>query len=172
MHACGHDIHIISLLAAADYLVNIRSSWSGTLLLVFQPAEEIGQGAQAMVNDGLYSRFGIPIPDIVLAQHVGALRGGRVAVCYGVILGAADSFKVTFFSQGGHGSSPDNTIKPRAMAASAVLRLQTIVSREINPKDRGAVVTVGSIQAGLTENIIPDRSTMLVNVRTMDEKTR
>ncbi|TVY82083.1 Hippurate hydrolase [Lachnellula suecica] len=172
MHACGHDTHIVSLLAAAGHLAITRSSWSGSLVLVFQPAEENGQGAQAMVDDGLYSRFGIPIPDIVLGQHVGPFRGGNVTICNGVMLGAADSFKITFFGRGGHGSAPDKTIDPIVMASSAVLRLQTIVSREINPKEEEAVVTVGSIQAGQAENIIPDQAVMLLNIRTIDEKTR
>lgn len=169
MHACGHDIHVVSLLAAAENLSRIRSSWSGTLILVFQPAEESSEGAQAMVDDGLYSR--IPTPDIVFGQHVGPLRAGQIAVRSGVILGAADSFKITFFGRGGHASTPDKTIDSIVMAASTVMRLQTIVSREINPSEV-AVVTVGSIQAGHTENVIPDQAVILVNVRTVNDKTR
>ncbi|PQE33607.1 Amidohydrolase protein [Rutstroemia sp. NJR-2017a WRK4] len=172
MHACGHDIHIVSLLAAADHLLSARDSWSGTLVLVFQPAEESGKGAQAMVDDGLYTSVGVPIPDVVLGQHVLAMRAGTVALGHGVVFSAGDSFKITFFGRGGHGSAPQDSIDPVVMAASVVLRLQTIVSREIHPRDEVAVVTVGSIKGGETENVIPAHATMLVNIRTLDEKTR
>ena len=170
MHACGHDIHIVCLLAAADSLARMHSTWSGTLVLVFQPAEEQGTGAQAMVDAGLYSL--IPVPDVVLFQHVTAQRAGRIGTRIGPILTAADSLEVTFFGRGGHGALPDTIIEPIVMAASAVLRLQTIVSREIDPSEEMAVVNVGMIQGGKTESTVPDQVKIGISIRTTNQETR
>ena len=170
MHACGHDIHIVCLLAVAESLARMHSSWSGTLVLVFQPAEEQGTGAQAMVDGGLYSL--VPVPDVVLFQHVTAQRAGRIGTRIGPILTAADSLKVTFFGRGGHGALPDTTIDPVIMAASAIIRLQTIVSREIGPGEEMAVVNVGMIQGGKTESTVPDQVEIRISIRTTNQETR
>ena len=169
MHACGHDMHITCLLAAAEKMANIKSLWNGTLIVLFQPNEERGGGAQAMVNDALYDK--IPIPDVVLGQHVMPMRAGRVGNRQGRIMGAADSFKVTLFGRGGHGSMPHRCIDPVVLAANVVLRLQNIVSREVNPAD-AAVVTVGSVQAGSAENVIEDKAVLKINTRTTSSATR
>lgn len=169
MHACGHDMHITCLLAAAETLVRMRDSWSGTLIVLFQPDEERGGGAQAMVDDGLYSK--IPIPDYVLGQHVMRLRAGSIGSRPGSIMAAADSMKITVFGRGGHGSQPHQTVDPVVLAAHIVLRLQTIASREIDPNDL-AVLTVGSLQAGQTENVIADRAEIGVDFRSASIATR
>ncbi len=169
MHACGHDMHVTSLLGAADLLLQARHSWRGTLIVLFQPAEERGAGAQAMVSDGLYDK--IPVPDIALGAHLMPYRAGTVGTKVGLMASAADSFLITIYGRGGHASQPHRTIDPVVMAAQIVVRLQTIVSREVGPDD-AAVVTVGSVQAGMTENIIADKAEIRVNVRTIERKTR
>ncbi|KAL8998857.1 MAG: hypothetical protein Q9169_002195 [Polycauliona sp. 2 TL-2023] len=169
MHACGHDFHVTALLAAAERLAKMKDSWKGTLIVLFQPNEERAGGAQAMIDDGLYDK--IPVPDIVLGQHVMALRAGSVGCKLGNIMSQADSFKITLYGRGGHGSMPHRTVDPVVMAAGVVTKLQVIVSREVDP-DEFAVVTIGSIQAGQTENIISDRAELRVNVRTQNLQVR
>ena len=150
-----------------------RHAWSGTIVFLFQPAEERGTGASAMVNDGLYDpdKHACPIPDIVLGQHVFPYRAGSVEMKAGTMLSAADSFKVTIFGAGGHGSQPHRTVDPVVIASHIVVRLQTICSREV-PPDETAVVTVGSIHAGETENIIAAEATLKVDIRSMTEEWR
>ena len=169
MHACGHDIHITCLLAAAEHLAKVKDQWKGTLIVLFQPNEERGGGAQAMVDDGLYEK--VPVPDFVLGQHVMALRAGTIGSSVGTIMAASNRYKITLFGRGGHGSMPHRTIDPAVLAANVVVRLQTIVSREVDPSDM-AVVTVASLQAGQTENIIADVATLKVDIRTIKAQTR
>ncbi|MFE6968284.1 amidohydrolase [Isoptericola sp. NPDC057653] len=170
MHACGHDVHVTCLLGAAAVLAERRDAWSGTLLLVFQPAEELGNGARAMLDDGLYATVG-GAPDVVLGQHVMPTPAGVVSVTPGVAMSATDSLRITLHGRGGHGSMPETTVDPVLMAAATVQRLQGVVSREIAAGD-SAVVTVGAISAGTQANIIPDRAELLVNVRTFTEPVR
>jgi amidohydrolase len=169
MHACGHDMHVVWLAGAAAELSATRGGWRGTLMAVFQPAEETAAGAQAMIDDGLFERF--PKPDVVLGQHVMPAPAGSIGTRSGVITSAADSFEIRMFGRGAHGSMPEASIDPVVMAAATVLRLQTIVSREIAAA-QSAVVTVGALQAGTKENVIPDEAIIKLNVRTFDEGVR
>jgi hippurate hydrolase len=169
MHACGHDMHVAWLAGAATALAGARDGWHGTLLAVFQPAEETAEGAQAMIDDGLFDRF--PKPDVILGQHVMPSPAGIVGIRSGVVTSAADSFEIRMFGRGAHGSMPEASIDPVVMAASTVLRLQTIVSREVAPA-QSAVVTIGALQAGTKENVIPDEAVIKLNVRTFDEDVR
>jgi amidohydrolase len=169
MHACGHDMHVAWLAAASALLASGTTHWRGTLLAVFQPGEETAQGAQAMIDDGLLDRF--PKPDVVLGQHVMPASAGTIGSRAGVITSAADSLQIRLFGRGAHGSMPQASIDPVVMAAATVLRLQTIVAREIAPTD-AAVLTVGALQAGTKENVIPDEAIIKLNVRTFDEATR
>lgn len=152
-------------------LISCRESWSGTLTFLFQPAEEGYDGAKAMVDDGLYTRHGCPIPDLVLGQHVGPLRAGMVSLKKGPLLAASDVWKVTIHGRGGHGSSPQNCIDPIVVAAHIVVRLQTIVSREVPPNEL-AVVSVCSLHAGSAQNIISDTAELLLNIRSMSLEWR
>jgi amidohydrolase len=168
-HSCGHDMHVACLAGAAALFAEHRDSWKGTLMAVFQPGEEIAEGAQAMIDDGLFTRFSKP--DVVLGQHVMSMPSGTVAGRPGVITSAADSLQIRMFGRGGHGSMPESSIDPVVMAASTVMRLQTIVSREVGPTD-AAVVTIGALQAGTKENVIPDEALIKLNVRTFDSGVR
>lgn len=168
-HACGHDMHTACLIGAVEALAQSRPSWSGTLVTVFQPAEELGAGAQAMVDDGLFDRF--PTPDVVLGQHVAPLPAGTIAAHAGPAYAASDSLRVRLVGRGAHGSMPQNAVDPVVMAADAVMRLQTIVSREIAGTDV-AVLTVGSMHAGDAPNVIPSDAELQLNLRTYDAAVR
>ncbi|EQL28566.1 hypothetical protein BDFG_08714 [Blastomyces dermatitidis ATCC 26199] len=179
MHACGHDMHMACLLAATEALTStpLRARWHGTLVILFQPAEESGDGATGMISDGLFSPNSphkIPIPDVFLGQHVLAARAGTMGMKPGAQMAASDCLKVTFHGRGGHASMPQFTIDPIVMASSAVVRLQTIASREVTSGsvEGLGVVSVGSLHAGSAPNIIPATAEMEVNVRTADEETR
>ena len=169
MHACGHDMHVTWLAGATALMAQARDAWHGTLMAVFQPAEETAAGAQAMIDDGLFRRF--PKPDVVLGQHVMVGPAGVLGGRTGAITSAADSLQIRLFGRGAHGSMPQASIDPVVMAAAVVLRLQTIVSREVAAAE-SAVVTVGALQAGTKENVIPDEAIIKLNVRTFDEGVR
>jgi hippurate hydrolase len=168
-HMCGHDMHVAWLMGAAALFSQARDDWHGTLMVVFQPGEETAEGAQAMIDDGLFKRF--PKPDVVLGQHVMVGPAGAVAGRTGAITSAADSLQIRLFGRGAHGSMPQASIDPVVMAAATVMRLQTVVSREVAAAE-AAVVTVGALQAGTKENVIPDEAVIKLNVRTFDDGVR
>jgi amidohydrolase len=169
-HACGHDIHITVLIGTARMLASMKDRWHGTLVLVGQPAEEKGDGARAMLADGLYTRF--PKPDLAVALHdFGELEAGTVGYTSGYMLAGATSVDVTIRGRGGHGAYPQSTKDPIVMAAEFVLAVQTIVSREITPTDP-AVVSVGSIHGGTKYNIIPDEVKLQLTIRTYQPEVR
>jgi hippurate hydrolase len=170
MHACGHDTHMTSWVGTASALVALKDSWSGTLVMILQPAEERGKGAKDMLNDGLYERF--PKPDYALAFHDSAgLPAGTIGITPGYALANVDSVDIVVKGLGGHGAYPHTTKDPIVLASRIVGSLQTLVSRELDPQD-AAVVTVGSFHAGAKHNIISDEATLLLTVRSYSDETR
>lgn len=170
MHACGHDIHMTVFTGTARRLADLRKEWSGTLIMIGQPAEERGAGARAMLDDGLYSRF--PRPDYVLGLHVNAaMAAGQIGYVEGFALANVDSVDITLYGVGGHGAYPHTTKDPIVLAAQIINALQTLVAREIPPLEAG-VVTVGSIHGGAKHNIIPDQVDLQLTVRSYSDATR
>lgn len=169
MHGCGHDIHMAWWLASARALVALKAEWKGTLLFVGEPAEEIGGGATAMIDAGLFTKF--PKPDYAFAAHVSPALAGTVTVKEGASSANSDTFLIRFKGRGGHGSSPQTTIDPVIMAARFVMDVQTVVTREKGP-DKVGVISVGSIQAGTVGNIIPDQADVRLTMRSTDKETR
>ena len=170
MHACGHDLHMASIFGTAAVMAHSKDSWHGTLMLIGQPAEETIGGAKGMLDDGLLKRF--PRPDVAVAMHVGnTLQAGQVGIVPGIYNTNADSIRITIYGKGGHGSAPHTAIDPIVIAARTILALQTISSREVKPGSM-AVVTVGYIQAGTKNNIIPDHAELGLTVRTNNAEVR
>ncbi len=170
MHACGHDVHQTCLVGTAAVLAALKNKWSGKVLLVAQPAEEIVAGAQAMIADGLFEKHGKA--DLCIALHVSADKlAGTVAYTPGWALANSDSIDLTVYGRGGHGSRPHDTVDPIVIASHVVTALQTIVSRRVDPLD-SAVITVGSIHAGSKHNIIPDEARLQLTVRSYTPETR
>ena len=170
MHACGHDTHMASWVGTARRLAAMKDQWSGTLVMILQPGEETGEGANAMLGDGLYTRF--PKPSYALAFHdAAALPAGVIGYSSGYALASVDSVDLVVKGIGGHGAYPYTTKDPIVLAARIVTALQTLVSREIDPLDPG-VVTVGSFHAGTKHNIIPDDAVLQLTVRSYSDKTR
>ena len=165
MHACGHDVHVTCLIATAEVLAKKQELWKGTVFICAQPAEETGQGAQAMLRDGLFKRF--PRPDICLGQHVTPLAAGTIGHNAGVFLSASINVDVRLFGKGGRGSEPELTVDPVIMASSLIMKLQTIRSRELQG-DVPAVVTVGFVNAGVRHNVISDEAHIGLNIRTQN----
>ena len=170
MHACGHDIHTANLLASARLLADARDLWTGTLVIVAQPAEEIGRGASDMLGDGLFRRF--PRPDITLALHVeSSLPAGSLGAVSGWAMANVDSVDVHFVGRGGHGARPHQAVDPIVAASHFVTALQTLVSRRVDPQ-QAAVVTVGSFHAGSKRNVIPDEAHLQLTVRSYTDEVR
>ncbi|MGX9462561.1 M20 metallopeptidase family protein [Shewanella sp. A14] len=170
MHGCGHDIHMTSLIGTAQQLMLHKADWQGTLMMVAQPAEEVGGGAKAMLKQGLFSQF--PIPDSIIGLHVSAsIPAGKVGTVSGYALANVDSVDISIKGKGGHGAYPHATVDPVVLAARTVLALQTIVSREVSPLEPN-VVTIGSIHGGSKHNIISDEVKLQLTLRSYNPKVR
>ncbi|WP_209372745.1 amidohydrolase [Brevibacterium renqingii] len=169
MHGCGHDTHITVGLYLAKYLAEHRDLWSGTAVMIFQPGEETGQGARAMLDDGLWDQ--ITRPEVVYGQHVWPGRAGHIYVTKGTAMAMSDCLRVTVRGKQAHGSQPENSVDPIVLGAYMITRLQSVVSREISGRDM-AVVTVGTFHGGLKENIIPESAEFTLNIRTFTEEVR
>lgn len=170
MHACGHDAHVTWMLGIAKIMAAKKNLWKGTLVFVAQPAEELGQGAKAMVDDQLYQK-GVPVPDYLLGLHTWPIPVGTIQNGYNERFAGTDQADVTFFGIGGHGSSPDLAKDPIVMASTAIMQYQQIISRQIAPQD-AAVITVGSFQSGTANNIIPGSALLKMNMRWFNDKSR
>lgn len=170
MHACGHDAHVTWMLGVAKIMMALKDEWRGTLVFLAQPAEELLTGAQAMVDDKLYEK-GVPVPDFLLGMHTSNRPLGKINNGTGVRMSGSDQLDVTFYGIGGHGSRPEDGKDPIVMACNAVMQYQTIISRNIGAQDV-AVLTVGSIQGGTDNNVIPASVTVKVNLRWFNEKVR
>ena len=169
MHGCGHDTHITVGLTAAQLLTENRDAWAGTVVFIFQPGEEVGEGAEAMAKDGLWDKA--PKPSIIYGQHVWPGLAGTVNITKGTAMAMADSWRVTVHGKQAHGSQPEQSIDPIVLGAHMVVRIQTIVSREVHPM-KSAVVTMATFHGGLKENIIPASAEFTLNVRTFDPEVR
>ena len=170
MHGCGHDIHMTSFIGTAQQLIENKSQWQGTLMMVAQPAEEVGAGAKAMLKEGLFSKFAKP--DHILGLHVSAsVPAGKVAIAPGYALANVDSVDITVIGKSGHGAYPHLTKDPVVLASRIVMALQTINSREISPL-KPSVITVGSIHGGSKHNIISNEVKLQLTLRSYDPKVR
>lgn len=170
MHACGHDAHTIWMLGIAKAMVALKKSWSGTLVMVGQPAEELGEGAEAMINDKMYEK-GVPVPDYLFGMHTAPFPVGYISNGGGKRMAGMDVLDVIFYGIGGHGSSPHVAKDPILMGAAAVIEYQTIISRAIDPQN-AAVITVGSFQSGIDNNVIPGSALLKLNLRWFNEQDR
>ncbi|SDT16491.1 hippurate hydrolase [Brevibacterium sandarakinum] len=169
MHGCGHDTHITVGLYLARYLVEHKDLWSGSVVMIFQPGEETGEGARAMLDDGLWEST--VKPEVIYGQHVWPGKAGHIYVAKGTAMAMSDCIKVTVRGKQAHGSQPENSVDPIVLGAYMITRLQSIVSREISGRDM-AVITVGTFHGGLKENIIPDSAEFKLNIRTFNEEVR
>ena len=169
-HMCGHDANTTFLIGLAHTMAEMKDDWSGTLVLVAQPAEEIVQGAQAMIDDGLYTKYNVPKPDYYLVQHTGPVPVGTITTTPGRVMTGTTHMDVTFHGIGGHGSSPQHAKDPVVMAGMAIVQLQTVVSRYTDPNEV-AVLTIGSVQAGKDHNVIPTEAHLKLKLHFSNEET-